>query len=359
MSGRASAGAASAVPGPPRSGAWQALARRRFAWLVSAAAVFAALALADIATGPSMLGPGEVLRAIFAPGGVPAMTRVIVHDIRLPVACMAALVGMALGMAGVHMQTILGNPLASPYTLGFSAAAGLGAALVILTGAALPAAPWLTIPLAAFGMCLAAGGIVWAFARMRGMSPEIMVLAGIATLFLFQAAQSLVQYVAAPEVLQAIVFWLFGSLMRASWDNVPIVAAVTLLATLAVLPDLWRLTALRLGEARAAAIGVDVPRLRLKVFAVVALLTAGAVAFVGTIGFVGLVAPHVARMCVGEDQRLLLPMAALTGGIIMLGASTVSKLVSPGAVIPIGIVTAVIGVPFLFLLILRGGRRHW
>lgn len=361
MSGRASAEAAAAasVSALPPDAAWRALARRRVAWLVAAGAVFALLALADIATGPSMLGLSETARAILRPGDAPAMTRVIVHDIRLPVSCMAALVGMALGMAGVHMQTILGNPLASPYTLGFSAAAGFGAALAILTGAALPGAPGLTVPLAAFAMCLGAGGIVWAFARMRGMSPEIMVLAGIATLFLFQAAQSLVQYAASPEVLQAIVFWLFGSLMRASWDNVPIVAAVVLLGAGLVLPDLWRLTALRLGEPRAAAIGVDVPRLRLKVFAVVALLTSGAVAFVGTIGFVGLVAPHVARMCVGEDQRLLLPMSALSGGIIMLGASTLSKLVSPGAVIPIGIVTAAIGVPFLFALILRGRRRHW
>ncbi|WP_111732184.1 FecCD family ABC transporter permease [Roseovarius amoyensis] len=355
----AKGGAVSAAPSAPADRSYRALVQRRLIWLGGGLVIFLSLAIVDIVTGPSMLGLAEVVNALFAPSGASSMTRVIVHDIRLPITCMAILVGMALGMGGVHMQTILGNPLASPYTLGFSAAAGFGAAIVILTGIALPVVPWLTIPLSAFAMCLIAGGIVYFFARMQGMSPEVMVLAGIATLFMFQAAQSLVQYIAAPEVLQAIVFWLFGSLLRASWSNVPIVAAVVALATLAVLPNLWQLTALRLGDGRAAAIGVNVRSLRIRIFAVVAMLTTGAVAFVGTIGFVGLVAPHIARMAVGEDQRLLLPMAALTGANIMLSASVLSKIISPGAVIPIGIVTAVIGVPFLFFLIMRGQRRNW
>jgi iron complex transport system permease protein len=351
---------ASATPlGGDTTLAYRGLVQRRLLWLICGIAAFFALAVADIVTGPSMLGLGKVVTTLVAPSEASSMTRVIVFDIRLPVTCMAILVGLALGTAGVHMQTILGNPLASPYTLGFSAAAGFGAAIVILTGITLPFVPWLTIPLSAFLMCLVAGGIVFFFARMQGMSPEVMVLAGIATLFMFQAAQSFVQYIASPEVLQSIVFWLFGSLLRASWANVPIVAAVIALATLAVLPNIWQLTALRLGGNRAAAIGVNVQALRIKIFAVVALLTTGAVAFVGTIGFVGLVAPHIARMAVGEDQRLLLPMAGLTGANIMLAASVLSKIVSPGAVIPIGIVTAVIGVPFLFFLILRGQRRNW
>ena len=121
--------------------------------------------------------------------------------------------------------------------------------------------------------------------------------------------------------------------------------------------DLWRLTALRLGDDRAAALGVDVPRLRLKALSVVALMTAGAVAFVGTIGFVGLMAPHITRALVGDDQRFLLPMAALTGALVMCSASILSKVVAPGSVVPVGIVTAIIGVPFLLVLIVRG--RHW
>lgn len=352
-------GAVSAAPSVTTHPHYETLMLRRGIRLGGAVVVLAALLVADVLTGPAMLGLPEVVTALIRPDAADAMTRVIVQDIRLPMALMAALVGMSLGTAGVHMQTILGNPLASPYTLGFSAAAGFGAALAILTGISLPFLPWLTVPLAAFVMCVLASGLVFAFSNMRGMRPEVMVLAGIATLFMFQSAQSLVQYMAAPEVLQAIVFWLFGSLLKASWNNVPVVAVAFGVTTLAVLPILWQLTALRLGDARAAAIGVNVRTLRIKLFAVVALQTAAAVAFVGTIGFVGLVAPHIARMLVGEDQRVLLPMSALMGAIIMAGASVLSKLISPGGVIPIGIVTAVIGVPFLFFLILRGQKRHW
>ena len=338
---------------------YRALTARRLATLALAAGTLALVSVVDILTGPAFLGVGKVLTTLFWPGEADRMTVAIIHAVRLPMTCMALLVGAALGLAGAHMQTILGNPLASPYTLGFSAAAGFGAAAAILTGFTLPLVPSLAIPLAAFIMAGAASVLVYGFAQLRGMSAEVMVLAGIATLFLFQSMQSMVQYLAAPEVLQQIVFWLFGSMLKANWTNVPITAGVVVFGALVLLPDLWRMTALRMGDARAAAIGVNVRQLRIRVFAVVALLTAGAVAFVGTIGFVGLVAPHIARMLVGEDQRFLQPMSALTGAFILIGASILSKVISPGTVVPIGIVTAVIGVPFLFGLIVSGRRRFW
>lgn len=338
---------------------YRALMVKRLTWLGLGASALATLVVTDILTGPALLGFGEVAGAIWAPESADPTVAAIVNIIRMPMTLMAMLVGIGLGIAGTHMQTILGNPLASPYTLGFSAAAGFGAAVAILTGFQLPLVPNLTIPLAAFTMASLAALLVYGFARMRGMSPEIMVLAGIATLFLFQSMQSMVQYLASPEVLQEIVFWLFGSMLKADWTNVPITGIVVVLGILLLLPDTWKLTALRLGDERASSIGVDVRRLRIKVFMVVAMLTAGAVAFVGTIGFVGLVAPHLARMLVGEDQRILIPMAGLMGAIVMTSASIVSKLISPGTVVPIGIVTAVIGVPFLFLLIIKGKRRFW
>ena len=329
------------------------LSAQRLSWLIAGSIILVLTSVADILIGPAFLNAGEVLSAIFAPSQTDPTIVIIVLSIRLPMTLMALLVGMALGIAGVAMQTILGNPLASPYTLGFSAAAGFGAALAIITGVTLPFLPWLTIPAAAFVAASTAALLVYGFAQRRGMTADVMVLAGIATLFLFQSMQSMVQYLAAPEILQAIVFWLFGSLLKANWANVPITAAVVVFCTGLLIPDMWRLTALHLGDARAASLGVEVEKLRLKVFALVALLTAGSVAFVGTIGFVGLVAPHIARMLVGDDQRFLMPMAALAGAFIMTGASILSKLISPGSVIPIGIVTAIIGVPFLFGLILR------
>ncbi len=339
---------------------YSALTRRRALTLAGAAVALALVVVLDILVGPAFLAFDEVVAALVLPASqVDPTVHVIVHAVRLPMTLMALLVGASLGVAGVLMQTILGNPLASPYTLGFSAAAGFGAALAILTGFTLPLIPDFSIPIAAcFGGSLAAI-LVYGMARLRGMTSEVMILAGIATLFMFQSLQSLVQYLAAPEVLQEIVFWLFGSLVKATYLSVSITGGVLLAVTLVLLPDLWKLTALRMGDERARSLGVPVERLRIKVFTLIVFLTAGAVAFVGTIGFIGLVAPHIARMLVGEDQRLLLPLSAVTGAIVMAGASVASKLISPGAIVPIGIVTAIIGVPFLFFLIAGSRRRFW
>lgn len=348
------------APGAPDIAAsYRRLTRRRVAISLAVCGLLAVVLIADILTGPAVLSVSEVLNALFTPASADRTTAAIVNAIRLPQALMALTVGAGLGAAGALMQTILGNPLASPYTLGFSAAAGLGAAVAILTGAALPFWPSMTIPATAFASTALAAVIVYGVSRARGANAEVMVLAGIATLFLFQSLQSLIQYLAAPEILQQIVFWLFGSMGKANWVNLPIAASIVGAGILLSLPEIRRLTALRLGDNRAAAVGVDVERLRIKIFAIVALLTSGAVAFVGTIGFVGLVAPHLARMMVGEDQRFLIPLSALMGALVMSGASILSKTLSPGGVIPIGIVTAVIGVPFLFSLLLRGGRRYW
>eukprot|EP01035_Chromulina_nebulosa_P013376 gene13376-17771_t len=188
--------------------------------------------------------------------------------------------------------------------------------------------------------------------RMRGASPELLVLAGIACLFLFQALLSLLQFMASPEALQQIVFWLFGSLMRATMAKVGIVAAALTIVVPVLLADAWRLTALTLGDERARALGVRVGPLRIRAFVAVSLLTGAAVAFVGTIGFIGLVAPHIARMLVGEDQRHLLPASAVAGALLLSTASVASKLILPGTVFPIGIVTSLIGVPFFAWLVL-------
>jgi iron complex transport system permease protein len=320
--------------------------------LLALAASFAA----DLATGPAMLHVADVLR-VLALRSDDRMLEAIVLQLRLPIAVMAALVGAALGLSGAVMQTILNNPLASSYTLGISAGAGFGAALAIMVGAALPVPEAWAVPVAAFAFAGLACAIVAGVGRMRGATPELLVLAGIACLFMFQSLLSLLQFLASPEALQQIVFWLFGSLMRASLGKAALVAAVLALVLPVLLRDSWRLTALRLGDERAAALGVRVGALRLRCFVAVSLLTGVAVAFVGTIGFVGLVAPHIARMLVGEDQRHLLPASAAFGALLLSVASVASKLILPGTVFPIGIVTALVGVPFFAWLVLTAGPR--
>ncbi len=336
--------------------AWRTLGARRAAVSAAALAGLAASFAADLATGPALLPIGAVLRTLAGINDDP-MLAAIVLQLRLPIGLMAIIVGAALGLSGAVMQTILANPLASSYTLGISAGAGFGAALVIVFGAALPFAQIWAIPTAAFLFAALACALVAAAGRLRGATPELLVLAGIACLFLFQALLSLLQFIASQEALQMIVFWLFGSLLRASMTKVAIVATVLAAVSPLLLRDAWRFTALQLGDDRARGLGVNVDALRLRAFAAVSLLTGAAVAFVGTIGFIGLVAPHIARGLVGEDQRHFLPASALLGALLLSAASVASKLILPGTVFPIGIVTALIGVPFFAWLVVRGGAR--
>ena len=337
--------------------AWRSANSRRVTVSLTGIALLLISFSADVATGPAMLRIAAVLRSLVGQGNDP-MLDAIVHNLRLPIALMAVVVGATLGVSGAIMQTILNNPLASSYTLGISAGAGFGAALAILVGGALPLPETWAIPLAAFAFAGVACAMVGSVGRMRGSTPELLILAGIACLFLFQALLSLLQFLASPEALQQIVFWLFGSLLRASMGKTAIVAGVLAIALPLLLADAWRLTALKLGDERARALGVRVDGLRLRAFVIVSLLTGAAVAFVGTIGFVGLVAPHIARMMVGEDQRHMLPASAIFGALLLSLASVASKLIMPGTVFPIGIVTALIGVPFFGWLVLTTGRMR-
>lgn len=334
------------------------IAARRAAILVAAFGGLVASLLLDIATGPAFLPVADVARSVLRLSQERTVDA-IVWTIRLPVALTALVVGAALGLSGAIMQTILHNPLASSYTLGISAGAGFGAALVIVFGFALPVPEDYAIPVSAFLFAAIACAAVYLIGRTRGATSEMLVLAGIALLFLFQALLSLLQFMASPEALQQIVFWLFGSLQKSTWGKLWIIAAVLVLCIPCLVADVWRLTALKLGDERARGLGIDVRGLRLRSFAVISALTGVAVAFVGTIGFIGLVAPHVARILVGEDQRSFLPASALFGALLLSLASIASKTVIPGALFPIGIVTALIGVPFFVWLILLKRRAHW
>jgi iron complex transport system permease protein len=338
-------------------GEYRRASSRRVAGLVLASGSLVLLMLVDLVTGPSGMALGDVWHGLLAgPAAADRMTATILWQLRMPQTIMGTLVGACLGLAGLQMQTILGNPLASPFTLGFSAAAGFGAALAILFAGYIPLPPFVVVPVMAFAMTLVACALVYSIARLGGATPEILVLAGIAVLFFFQALQSLLQFIASPEVLQQIVFWLFGSLLKSSWTSVCVLSVLAAACVPFIIRSTWTLTTLRLGDANARSLGVPVEAVRRQTFLIVAVLTAAAVSFVGTIGFVGLIAPHVARAMVGEDHRFSLPLSALMGAIILVGASVIGKLLSPAAVIPVGIITAVAGVPMLFGVIVRRSR---
>lgn len=327
---------------------------RRKSLLLAGLFLFCGLTLiADIMTGPAMLPASEVLSCLFLPGSAVANTRVIVWSMRLPVALMALVIGFALGTSGSVMQTILHNPLASPYTLGVGAAAGFGASLAIVMGWGTAGTSLLSFSFAML-ICL----LIYWMGRGRDVSSGSMVLSGIALLFLFQALQALLQYDASESQNQSIVFWSFGSLQKTTWAKLALAAAVCAVSIPLILRDSWQYTALRMGDEKAESLGVQVGRLKLKAFFLISLLSAVSVCFTGTIGFIGLAGPHIARALVGEDQRFYIPFSAVCGAALLSAASILSKVIRPGLIFPIGIITSLIGVPFFFLLVYqsRGGR---
>ena len=337
--------------------------QRMFRKTMFVAGTFLVLAFAicvDVGVGPGWYSPVDVMTALMFSESVETRLAIIVWDVRLPGAIMAVLIGAMLGIAGAQMQTILHNPLADPFTLGISSAASFGAALAIALGVGFwPAGGNFFVAMNAFLFALGTSLVLFAFTRMRGVTVETFVLVGIALFFTFNALLAFIQYQSSETQLQQIIFWMMGSLARASWTKIAICSGLLAL----VVPVAWArnsmMTALAMGEDRAASLGVPVARLRLEMLACISLLAATATAFVGTIGFVGLVGPHIARMFVGEDQRYFLPVSAAAGAIILSAASTLSKAITPGVIYPIGIITALVGVPFFLSLVLSIRRETW
>ena len=357
MNGLASAGQVAAAPG---RAAYRRLTAQRLLVLAGLAALLAASLVADLTLGPARYGYAEVVRALLGQN-VPASVAVVVTEIRLPVALMAAVVGACLSVSGAQMQTVLNNPLASPFTLGISAAAGFGAALGFVLGVTLLPEGWSawTIPVNAFLAAMGCSLLIHALSARRGMGTETVVLLGIALVFTFNAALAALEFIASEQALAAVVFWTMGSLGRTTWPKLGITVAVLALVWPVFLRQAWALTALRLGETKAASFGIAVGRLRLRTILLVSGLASVTVAFVGTIGFIGLVGPHIARMLVGEDQRFFLPASALAGALVLSAASVLSKSIIPGLILPIGVVTALVGVPFFFSLIMSTRSRAW
>lgn len=331
---------------------------KRVFWLAMLLLAILISLLVDLSIGSSGLGLADLIRIIFDPSAASVNHRIIIWDIRLPQALIAVLVGASLGLAGAEMQTVLNNPLASPFTLGVSQAAAFGAALGLILNIGIPGVDpkWLVAG-NAFIFALLATMLLDLLARWRQANTSVIVLFGIAIGFTFSALVALLQYVATAEALQALVFWTMGSMSRADWQNISLLTIVLIVAFPFSMSAAWKLTALRLGEDRAASFGINIKRLRLASLFRISVLAGLAVAFVGTIGFIGLVGPHIARMLFGEDHRFYLPASALSGALILSLASVVSKSIIPGVLIPVGIITSLIGIPFFLAIIFRTTAR--
>ena len=308
----------------------------------------------------SVLDVYTTILARFLPGHLETnwFSDTIVWGLRLHRIMLAIVGGMGLATAGAVMQGILKNPLASPFTLGIASAAGFGAALAIVFGAGFVGGEYIIIA-NAFVFTLLASMSVYGLAKYKGITPETMILAGIAIMYLFSAMTSFLQYVGNADQVQEVVFWMMGSLGRSSWDKVWIVTAIVAICFPYLLLKSWDINAMGTGDETAKSLGVNVERTRIVCMILVSLITAGVICFTGTIGFIGLVSPHISRMVIGGDHRFLLPASALVGGLLLLGADTVARTILDPVILPVGIMTAFLGVPFFVYLFLRRKKEFW
>jgi iron complex transport system permease protein len=321
--------------------------------------------VAAVVIGPNGIGAGRALAALghrFSFNAAPAPDLVadqIVWLIRLPRVLLAMTVGAGLSAVGVAMQTLVRNPLADPYVLGLSGGASAGASLFYLGFLPAAVAHPLSLPLAAFLGGLATVGIVYTLARESGdVSVIRLLLAGVAMSALTGALTTFVTF-ASPELekWKALLFWLMGSFAGGRWADLPLPAAVSFLGAAMLVVLARPLDALLLGDEAATSLGVSARRLKQGLLALCALVTGVLVATAGAIGFVGLIVPHAVRVLVGVTHRRLVPACVLAGALFMAVADTVARLVLYPAELPIGVVTALCGVPFFLYLIRRKAYR--
>ena len=309
---------------------------------------------AGAGVGSVQMSPGDILailgHQLFArplPEGISQNQVSILWTLRLPRCLCAFLVGGALAASGTVMQSVLRNPLASSYTLGVSSGASLGAALVIVSGFLLPVAGFLTLPLAGFIFGLGTVFAVIAFAsRMdRGLQNQTIILTGMVFSLFVNALITLVS-VLEQNYMQQLLLWQMGSFSGRSWEQAGILAAVLIPGTLYLCHFSRQMDMMTFGEEAAQTMGVDTKRVKLKLIVAASLLTGTAVCFTGTIGFIDLIAPHVARKVFGPAHRYALPVSVLFGGAFMVLADLAARTVMAPMELPVGAVTALIGAPF-------------
>lgn len=284
----------------------------------------------------------------------------IIWNIRLPRILAAIIAGISLAVSGAVTQCTLRNPLASPYTIGISHGAMFGAAFAIIlfgiggaesTGKIFINSPYLVTVFAFLGSLLAVF-VILLLAKLRNFAPEAIILAGVAMSSLFSAGTMVMQYFANDLQLAAMVYWTFGDLGRPLWTEVGIMAVLMILSVAYFIYKRWDYNALESGEESAKSLGVNTEKTRLFGMLIASLLVSVNVAFLGIIGFVGLICPHLVRLLIGGDYRFVIPISSLIGALLLLISDTVARTIISPIVLPVGILTSFLGAPvFLYLLV--------
>ncbi|WDP93249.1 MAG: iron ABC transporter permease [Desulfobacter sp.] len=285
-------------------------------------------------------------------GAIPPVYHTIIWNIRMPRALLAIMTGICLAASGAVFQGCFKNPLVEPYILGISSGAAFGAALGIIFPSF-----FMSVQVLAFGFGFLAVGMAYTMARSRGETPLVsLVLSGIITGSVFAALVGIIKYLARDEALREIVFWLMGGFYYAGWHDVRLICPIALGGFFILWAAGWKLNILSMGDREARALGVDPEKNKLLLIGLATLMTAAAVSSVGIIAWVGLMIPHAARIIFGPDHRVVLPASALLGALYLLICDTIARNLAQ-AEIPIGIITSLIGAPYLFFLVRTGGRN--
>ena len=342
---------------------------RRYALIIAIMLICVlAISVSCLFVGSSNMTFSAALDALLG-GGSAAQSRII-WRIRVPRVLAALIAGAGLSVAGLVMQTTLNNAMASPSTLGVSNAAVFGANLSIIAFAGgflttgnnpasfdVGANPYATSVLA-FVFSTASILLVLALCTLRGFSPNVVVLSGMAIGAVWTAATTILQFYATDVGLSAAVVWSFGDLGRASYRTDAIMAVVVLVGFIFFRLMAWRYNALLSGEATAKTMGVNVESLRFWSLLLASLITAACVSFLGVIGFVGVICPHVTKKLLGQDHRITVPVSCLTGSLLLLLADTLSRSIGSGSALPVGAITSLLGAPFFIAIIFGRKERH-
>ena len=274
----------------------------------------------------------------------------------MPRILLAILAGVGLAIAGTMMQGILRNPLASPFTLGITSGAGFGAVIAGTLFGGFFTDTYLIIG-TAFLFALIPAFIIIGLTRYRNAAPETMILAGIAMIYIFSGVTICMKYFGGARG-ETVVYWMVGSLIGASWDDVLLVSIALACFIPLLMWKSWDINAMGAGDETAKSLGVNVERTRIVIFVIASLLTATIICFTGTIGFIGLVAPYICRMVIGGDNRFLIPASGLFGAVLLLGADTIARTIIAPVSIPVGALTYLMGGPLFLHLILRRKKEY-
>ncbi|MBP2144253.1 iron complex transport system permease protein [Methanococcus voltae] len=317
------------------------------------------ISIYSICTGEYQLSIMDIINSIFGNGSV--ASDLVIWNIRIPRVLAATVAGVSLAVSGAVMQCVLRNPLASPYTMGVSHGAMFGACVAIMllgVGSAdshgsIVVDNFQAVSVFAFIGSLIGVFVVLGLAKLRRLTPESMILAGVAMGSLFTAGTTLLQYFADEMQLAAMVYWTFGDLGRAGWTEITIMFAIAVISMIYFIYKRWDYNALESGEETAKSVGVNTERTRLLGMVMASLLTSICVSFLGIIGFIGLICPHLVRIAVGGDYRYLIPLSALVGAVIVTFSDLIATTIISPIVLPVGILTSFLGAPMFLYLLMR------